>query len=226
MIVTLSLRRAISRSCRLNQRSFGPVKGTERVNARTGAGASHENPDRRGRQPASGSGQCAEHLAVHRIGGAGMREVVGDRVAHVDGQRQALVGWALAANQDLALVPVNVLQPEPGDFSRTRAQTRQEEHHRIAAPSCRGLAISCRQQRLDLGRLRTYRQERGEALARHESRPGEVVIEFPGNETEPKEARRALLNFFTDAGARVSPSVSNARTTSPALTSARRLLEA
>ena len=43
---------------------------------------------------------------------------VGDeRLAHVDGQRKAIPARALAADDELAVVPVDVLELEPGHLT-------------------------------------------------------------------------------------------------------------
>jgi len=59
-------------------------------------------------------------------------EIGHQRLADIDRQRQYVLPAALAANEQLAVTPVNVIEPEPGDLACAQPEPRQHQQDRSA----------------------------------------------------------------------------------------------
>ena len=75
-----------------------------------------------------------------------MAQVFGQSAADIRRKREPLVTIALAAHADRAHAPVDVVEPEPGDFAAPKAEPDQQGQDRQIAATNGGVDIAGREQ--------------------------------------------------------------------------------
>ena len=79
---------------------------------------------------------------VTRVARSTIAKVGDDRLTDIDGKRHAIVALSLAANQDLARTPSNVLKPNRNHFRCAEAKPRHQQQHRMVAPPERIVSVN------------------------------------------------------------------------------------
>ena len=88
-----------------------------------------------------------------------MADVIDDRLAGILGERHTVVSLALAADQDRARSPVDVVEFDRDNLRRTQTEAGKQQHHRIVPTTngvCRSGGIN---EPLDLLRQQRPRQQ-------------------------------------------------------------------
>ncbi len=158
------------RERRARPQHLGPRRVTKAVRAEASepgplAGCPDHLADSLGGQPAKRGGCTQEHLSLGTPGPA-MAQVAGDRLAHVAGQGQALLGVALAAHHDFPGPPVDVVEAQRGDLGGPQPEAGQQYQDGVITLARRPAAVTARQQRRDLPGRQAPRQP-GAAPSRH-----------------------------------------------------------
>jgi len=117
------------------------------------------------RDPASGERpvRCMhpdEHAATLCRARAAPAQIRRDRGTDVGRQRQPFGSVTLTQDRDLAVAPVDVLQPKTRDFAGAQPQPRQQHHDRVVTPTGRSAPITAGEQPAQLTRFQTLRQAR------------------------------------------------------------------
>jgi hypothetical protein len=102
-----------------------------------------------------------------------------DRLADVDRERQPLLAAALAADDQLACAPVDVLKSQPGDLSDALPQPRQQQQDREVAAPDRGRPVAAAQQPRDGVRVKRLDQGRQAPLGDRRDGDSELAIDQP-----------------------------------------------
>ena len=71
-------------------------------------------------------------------GGSSTLEIGADGLAHIDRHRQDALAPTLAANEQLAAIPVAILQLQSDDLASPQTQARQQQQHSTIAKADRG----------------------------------------------------------------------------------------
>ena len=125
-----------------------------------------------------------------------VQNVVGNRFAHVDRQRHAVMKPLLAADRDLAGTPVDVVEPDRGDLLAAQAEPGQQKQDGAVAAPGRAFAVHGGDQTANLpGRkvARCAMPAPGRDLRHAQDK---VAAGQPGGEHEPEhpaEIRRLLV---------------------------------
>jgi len=69
-------------------------------------------------------------------------QIRGDGSADIGGQRQQALPSTLAANAQMCLVPVDVVQCQPDDLAGAQSEARQQKQHGTIAAADRGRAVT------------------------------------------------------------------------------------
>ena len=113
------------------------------------AGTGHDRADRSSGQWSDRGAHGDEHR-VRLTPRAGPGQVAGHRGTHRGGQRQPFHPGALAADQHLAVKPVEVVQAERGDLGAPQPEVGQQREHRAVTQTDGVVVSSGHQQRRDL----------------------------------------------------------------------------
>lgn len=103
--------------------------------------APHDVGDRCAAQPANWSLKAHEDEAG-RTAGPGVADVGGQRPADIVRQRDPIVAVTLSVNGQLGSFPVNVLEFQVGDLTRTEAEPGQQEQDGMVAAPTVGTAVT------------------------------------------------------------------------------------
>src|SRR5574337_958315 len=88
-------------------------------------------------------------------------QICDEGFTNVDGYRQSAESAALAANRELARLPIEIIELKRGDFTRTHAESTEQQQHGVIATPDGGPPIARREHRIELVRLERLGQ-RGE----------------------------------------------------------------
>jgi len=105
-----------------------------------------------------------------------LSDVVHDRLAHIVGQRHAIMPLAFAADQNRPVAPVNVVKPDGYDLRRSETQSCEHHEHRVVAPADRGRCPAGIEDLVDLVRLEIARQRAFGRLRHARDRDREVTV--------------------------------------------------
>ena len=79
---------------------------------------------------------------ARRATGAAMPKIPGQRLAHVRGNRQAVVQLSFPAHQHLADIPMEILQAQGHHLPGPQAQPSQQQQDAVIALSLDGVLIA------------------------------------------------------------------------------------
>jgi hypothetical protein len=93
-----------------------------------------------------------------RVAGSSVSDVIHDRFAHIRGKRHPIMQLALAADEDLARAPVDVVELDRDNLGSAKSEPRHEQQHRVVAPPDGVVGANRLDQPLDLFGLEIARQ--------------------------------------------------------------------
>ena len=139
-------------------------------------------------------------------------QIRGDGSADIGGQRQQALPAALAADAQLRLVPVDIVQRQPDDLAGAQSQARQKQQHGTITSTDRGGAVAAVDGALRVlgrDRLRDRRRGRPGGDGRHagDEPGGDLAAEF----AEAQEGSQRLGNTLHGRGCHAGGLLSNER---------------
>ena len=111
------------------------------IESRTADGAGHRTANAQTRQATKRSSNRDEEVPS-RTGRSSLTRIRSESRADVARQREHVVARALAVHRDLAGSPIDVLDPQCGDLTATKADPDQQRQHGAIATTDRGPEIA------------------------------------------------------------------------------------
>ncbi len=143
-------------------------------------------PDREGGRE-SWEGRQHAHEQVPRASRSSVADPVHDGLADVDRKRHGHLPPALAADQDLAGIPVQVVEPDGDDLLAAQAEPGHREQHRMVAAGDGAVSLGGCQDTLDLFTRQMPRRCGRPRLGNARDAGNQVPLGPAGREQEPEQ---------------------------------------
>ena len=126
-------------------------------------------------------------------------QIAHQRLADIDRHREPILPPALAVDQSLAGMPIEIVQPQRSDLAGTQPQTHHQEQDRVVAPTDRPPPIAASQQPRDDRWLQPARQRAISQIGNPGHRPPQRQPDQP-HDVQVAQQRAQLGDQVPGAG--------------------------